>query len=66
MKLVLIILVFLSISALIIISNNSLSMYSLENRKTFIKEYSSWIGEIKSNLSTITGMISKMNWVPKT
>ena len=49
---------------LILINNNNLHLSDKEQLKTFSKLYFNWLGEIYSNVFSITGHFSKLNWFP--
>ena len=49
---------------LILINNNNLHLSDKEQLKTFSKLYFNWLGEIYSNVFSITGHVSKLNWFP--
>jgi len=65
MKILIGVLIFFIISALLIISNNNLSLIKDQNIKTFSQLYLNWIDKIYSNTQKITGNIIKLNWIPE-
>ena len=64
MKTMILILFFLAVSALLIISNNDLSLYKQENVEEFSALYVQWLNEIYSNMQTLTGNAVKLDWLP--
>ncbi len=65
MKITIIILMFFVTGALIIISNNNLSIYNHEDLSEFSKLYLEWINRIYINAQSITGEIVKQEWLPE-
>ncbi len=57
--------VFLVLSALIIISNNDLALYDDENLDKFGELYLGWIDKIYVNMQGITGEVVQREWLPK-
>ncbi len=66
MKIILFFLMFFTISALLIISNNNLEMYKEKNIENFFGDYFEWVDDIYLNTQTITGNIIKLDWLPET
>lgn len=64
MKILIFILIFFIVVGLIIINNNTLHLSDEEQLNTFSKLYFNWLGEIYSNFFSITGDVSKLNWLP--
>ena len=64
MKILIFILMFFIIVGLILINNNNLHLSDKGQLKTFSKLYFNWLGEIYSNFFSITGHISKLEWMP--
>ncbi|MBI2628982.1 hypothetical protein HYW74_02780 [Candidatus Pacearchaeota archaeon] len=64
MKTILIILVFLLINAFFIISNNNLALNNSDNLASLATNYFNWLEKIGNNLTTITGNIIRLNWMP--
>ena len=64
MKILIFILIFFILVGLILINNNNLHLSDKEQSKTFSKLYFNWLEEIYSNLFSVTGHISKLNWMP--
>jgi len=64
MKILIFILIFFIVVGLILINNNNLHLSDKEQLKTFSKLYFNWLGEIYSNVFSITGHFSKLNWFP--
>ncbi len=64
MKILVFILMFFIVAGLIIINNNALHLADKKQLNTFSKLYSNWLGKIYSNFFSITGDVSKLNWMP--
>lgn len=64
MKILIFILIFFIVFGLIIINNNNLHLADKEQLNTFSKLYFNWLGQIYSNFFSITGDVSKLNWMP--
>ncbi len=64
MKVLIIILLFLAISALLIISNNDLALYKQENLEEFSELYLGWLNQLYQNLQNLTGEVVKSDWLP--
>jgi len=64
MKILIFILIFFIVVGLILINNNNLHLSDKEQLKTFSKLYFNWLGKIYSNVFSITGHVSKLNWFP--
>ena len=64
MKILIFILIFFIVVGLILINNNNLHLSDKEQLKTFSKLYFNWLGKIYSNVFSITGHFSKLNWFP--
>ncbi len=64
MKILIFILMFFIVVGLIIINNNNLHLADKEQLNTFSKLYFGWLGEIYSNFFSMTGEVSKLNWMP--
>ena len=65
MKILIIILMFFSVSALMIISNNDLAMSKPENAKLFSELYSGWLDHVYVNVQMLTGKVVQLDWLPK-
>jgi hypothetical protein len=65
MKLFLIIIFILILSALIIFESNNFQISESNDVKNFTNEYSSWINNIYTNIQSITGQAVKLNWLPE-
>jgi phage anti-repressor protein len=66
MRVIIFILMFLIISALVIINNQNLYVIDKNDLQKFSNEYSSWSEKIYKNLISITGQITNMEWIPNT
>jgi hypothetical protein len=66
MKVIIFIFMFLIISGLVIINNQNLYLVDKKDLKKFSREYSSWSEKIYQNLISITGQVTKMEWIPNT
>ncbi|MEK6906784.1 MAG: hypothetical protein AABW81_04130 [Nanoarchaeota archaeon] len=64
MRIFVIIIVFLAVSALLIISNNNLKMYQQEDITKFSNLYLKWTDKIYGNLLLISRDIAKSDWLP--
>ena len=64
MRITLIIIIFFVIGALLIISNNDLSMREKKNVSHFTELYIDWMNQIYINLQSISGNVVKLNWFP--
>mgnify|MGYP001604124142 CR=1 FL=1 len=64
MKILIFILMLFIVVGLILINNYNLHLSDKEQLNTFSKLYFNWLGEIYSNFFSITGHISKLNWLP--
>ena len=64
MRILIFILIFFILVGLILINNNNLHLSDKEQLKTFSKLYFNWLGEVYSNFLSITGHVSKLNWIP--
>ena len=64
MRILIFILIFFILIGLILINNNNLHLSNEEQLKTFSKLYFNWLGEVYSNFLSITGHVSKLNWIP--
>ncbi len=53
---------FLIAGALFIISNNSLYVFQDKGADIFCEKYFYWLGNLFSNLKTITGQVVNMKW----
>ena len=65
MKVLIFVILFLMVSGLILINNNDLHLADKEELKVFSELYSGWFSEIYSNVFSITGHASKLDWFPK-
>tara|TARA_Y100000034_G_scaffold71288_1_gene85999 strand:- start:213 stop:425 length:213 start_codon:yes stop_codon:yes gene_type:complete len=54
---------FILLNAFFIISNNNLSLDSIDNAKTFFNLYLGWFQQIGDNLTEITGNVVNQEWV---
>lgn len=64
MKFWIFVIMFFSISALLIINNYNLAMYKSENVQEFGELYVGWLDEIYQNVYSLSGYIVKMEWLP--
>ncbi len=64
MRVLLIVLLFLFISALVIVSNNNLHLNNGGQAKQFASLYYSWLIDTGSNVLRTTGYIVGFNWLP--
>ena len=55
---------FFVIGALFIISNESLSLISSEERTDFVRLYGLWLSPIGENIQQITGQVIAADWIP--
>lgn len=55
----------LIISALFIISNENLSPLNSGDAQKFGSFYLSWLDGVFSNIRTLTGYATEMNWMPE-
>lgn len=65
MKFILIVLMFFTLSALLIISNNDLALYERENYEIFIYSYTEWLNNLFENSQKITGEVIRLDWLPE-
>ena len=65
MKLLILLLMFFTLSSLLIITNYNLSMQKQENIEKFYDLYLEWVDNIYSNSQFLTGNIIKLDWFPK-
>jgi len=65
MRSFIILLFFLTLGALLIISNNNLEMHNQEKREKFLNISTLWIDEIYSNTQSLVGQAIKLNWLPQ-
>ena len=65
MKILIIILMFFAVSALMIISNNDLTLHKSEHAKLFSELYSEWLDGVYVNVQVLTGKIVQLDWFPK-
>ena len=65
MKIFMIILMFFVIGALLIISNNSLSLYQEENMIQFKTLYFNWLDDVYGNIELIVKNIVSVKWLPE-
>ena len=64
MKFLLILIKVFVIGALLIISNQDLSISDSSNREHFINEYSSWVSSLFEKGLSITSYVIKNEWLP--
>lgn len=64
MRIFLIVLLFLFVSALVIISNDDLHLKNKSEAVEFSRLYYSWILSMGSNVIKTTGYIIKFEWLP--
>ena len=64
MRIILFVIVFFILGALLIISNNDLSMREKENVSHFTELYIDWGNQIYINLQSISGNVVKLDWFP--
>lgn len=65
MKFILVFLMFFTLSALLIISNNDLALYEKENYEIFLDSYVEWLNKFFTNFQTLTGEAIKLDWLPE-
>ena len=65
MKILVFFLIFFTLGALIIISNNNLALYNHKNFYEFRKLYSNWLGNVWKDAQVVTGNVIKLNWFSK-
>ena len=65
MKLYFIIIFFILLNAFFIISDNNLSIDSMENLERFFSLYLNWIKTTLNNITIISGNVVEMDWFPK-
>jgi len=56
------ILILLALGLLLIISNNNLALYKIENLQELGRLSLSWFSQVYENLQTLTGSVIEMNW----
>lgn len=66
MKALVFIAIFFVVSGLIIINNQNLYLVNKEDLQTFSEEYSNWAENLYKNIQSITGQVTKMEWIPNT
>jgi len=66
MKILLILIKVFVIGALLIISNQGLSIDSPENRALFVEDYSLWISNLFEKGLSIVSYVVKNEWLPET
>ncbi len=64
MKIYLYILKFLFIGALFIVSNNNLHLNNPAEREVFYANFHSWLNNILSSVTQITGYVTSSEWLP--
>ena len=64
MKAILFLLVFLTIGALFIISNNNIQLNNSESITQLSETYLNWLDKIFSNTQDITGEVIDLEWLP--
>jgi len=64
MKTLMIIIFFLFLGGFFIIAENNLHLNSASNIGEFLGLYFNWIGELTGNAETVTGYMTKMEWLP--
>ena len=64
MKIYLIIVIFLLLSAFFIVSENDLKLNDSQKIKQFFSLYFNWFEKIGNNFSTITGEVVNLEWTP--
>ncbi|MFA5992512.1 MAG: hypothetical protein WC796_02280 [Candidatus Pacearchaeota archaeon] len=65
MKILIFVLIFLLVSAFLIISNNELALRNSENLSKFTSLYGIWLKDLGDNSVKFTGYVAKMDWLPK-
>lgn len=65
MKFLVLLLMFFTISALLIISNHNLYIYEKENMQIFSEIYVEWLEGVYSSVKNITGEVVKQTWLPE-
>jgi hypothetical protein len=66
MKIPMLIISFIMISALFIISNDNLHMQNASDRAIFGNSYYLWLGSLFDNMKAVTGYVVHANWLPVT
>jgi hypothetical protein len=64
MKTLMLIVFFLLIGAFFIIAENNIYLNSPRNIGEFLGLYIDWMGEITGNAQTVSGYMTKMEWLP--
>ena len=64
MRIFLIIFLFLFVSALVVVSNNSLHLNNSKQAEQFASLYYSWLIDTGSNIIKTTGYLIKFEWLP--
>ncbi|MBI2449177.1 hypothetical protein HYV49_02680 [Candidatus Pacearchaeota archaeon] len=65
MRILIFIMFFLLLGGFFIISENKLVLNAKENYKSFILLYAEWTKDVVDNIGKVTGMIVKLEWLPK-
>jgi hypothetical protein len=65
MKIQMLIVSFVMLSALFIISNNNLHVQNTGERAVFGNAYYGWLGSVFDNFKTITGDVINARWLPE-
>jgi hypothetical protein len=64
MRIAIFLVIFFIISALMIVSNNNLSLYKNENLPKFSQLYIQWLGSIYQNIITTSEYTIRLDWLP--
>ena len=64
-KLILLFLIFLIIGGFLIKSQNNLDLDDQEDKKVFIKSFTTWVLQVGKNVFELTGHVAKLEWLPK-
>ncbi len=65
MKLLTFAIIFIFLSAFLIISNGNLALKDSDSRLTFARAYYSWFLGLFGNFKTISGNVIDVDWIPK-
>jgi hypothetical protein len=64
MRIAIFFILFLIVSALLIVSNNNLALYKNENVFKFSHLYTEWVGKIYENILVSTEYLVRLDWLP--
>ena len=63
-KLLLILVLFLIIGGFVIKLQNDLNLEQDNDRKVFVKEFTTWLFQVGKNVFELTGQASRQDWLP--